>query len=156
MPQGGIFKKEKIKRAALRELREEVGTKNVEILAKSANWLTYDLPDKLVGEALGGKFRGHRYRWIAMRFLGADDEIDISNKNGYPAEFDEWRWVELDEVVDLGFSFRREVYEQVVNEFGQYATVSPETRNHKKIFDRIRSDFFSSNYRLFASNMSQQ
>ena len=122
MPQGGIYVGEKKRYAALRELTEEVGTDNVELLAKSNELYSYDLPDELLGVALGGKYRGHRYKWFAMRFLGKDDEIDISDKGGYKAEFDDWQWVPIDKIPELSFSFRRKLYEQIVNEFRRFAT----------------------------------
>jgi putative (di)nucleoside polyphosphate hydrolase len=140
MPQGGINEGEKKKQAALRELMEELGTDNVEVLAKSASWLTYELPEGLMGVALGGKYRGHRYKWFAMRFLGSDDEINISGTDNFKAEFDDWRWVDIDEVAELGFSFRRKLYEQVADEFRKYTTISDEKseeKNSNGFFQRL-------------------
>jgi len=119
MPQGGIIMGEKPSHAALRELKEEVGTDNVKILGKSADWLSYDLPDELLGVALGGRYCGHKYKWFAMRYLGADDEIDISGKDRNKAEFDDWRWVHVRKIEDLGISFKENVYHKVIKEFGQ-------------------------------------
>ena len=138
MPQGGIYVGEKKKYAALRELMEEVGIDNVELLGKCNDLHSYDLPDELLGVALGGKYRGHKYKWFAMRFLGSDDDIDISDKGGYKAEFDDWRWVPIDEIPDLSFSFRRDVYEQVVKEFRQFAVAMPKQKRFKRVLDRIR------------------
>lgn len=138
MPQGGIYVGEKKKYAALRELMEEVGTDNVELLGKSDCLYSYDLPDELLGVALGGKYRGHQYKWFAMRFLGKDNEIDISDKGGYKAEFDEWRWVDIDEVPDLSFSFRKKLYEQVVKEFRPIAVPMPKQKITQRVLDRIR------------------
>ena len=44
MPQGGIDKGESPRQAALRELKEEVGTDKAEIIGEMEDWLTYDLP----------------------------------------------------------------------------------------------------------------
>jgi 8-oxo-dGTP pyrophosphatase MutT (NUDIX family) len=41
MPQGGIDEGEEPCAAAFRELREEIGTGNAEILAESRSWLFY-------------------------------------------------------------------------------------------------------------------
>jgi len=49
MPQGGIDKGENPRQAALRELKEEIGTDKVEILGESRMWLKYDLPAELAG-----------------------------------------------------------------------------------------------------------
>ncbi|MDP6208237.1 MAG: ROK family protein, partial [Roseibacillus sp.] len=57
LPQGGIDEGEEPKQAALRELEEEIGTANVDILGESRKWLSYDLPPDLVGEAWRGAAR---------------------------------------------------------------------------------------------------
>jgi putative (di)nucleoside polyphosphate hydrolase len=48
MPQGGIDEGEDPRAAALRELKEEVGTDEAEFLAESQGWLHYELPAKIV------------------------------------------------------------------------------------------------------------
>ena len=60
MPQGGIDKGENPRQAALRELKEEIGTDKVEILGESRMWLKYDLPAELAGGIWGGRYRGQR------------------------------------------------------------------------------------------------
>jgi putative (di)nucleoside polyphosphate hydrolase len=117
MPQGGIEKFEPPRVAALRELREETGVTNVEIIAEHPNWLTYELPDSLLGIALKGRYRGQRQKWFAMRFLGDDREIDIASKEGTKAEFDTWRWVPIATVPKLIVPFKRDLYEQVTRAF---------------------------------------
>ena len=56
--------------AALRELEEETGVTSVELLAEAPGWLSYDLPEELLGIALKGRYRGQRQKWFAMRFTG--------------------------------------------------------------------------------------
>jgi putative (di)nucleoside polyphosphate hydrolase len=121
MPQGGIGQKEKPIEAALRELAEETGVKSVELLAKTDDWLTYELPPHLLGIALKGRYRGQRQRWFAMRFLGSDSEIDIRPRKRLKAEFDAWRWVPMDDVPSLIVPFKRPMYETLVAEFGRLA-----------------------------------
>lgn len=121
MPQGGIDEGETPRLAALRELHEEIGTNNAEIIAESRQWLTYDLPPEALGTALKGKYRGQKQKWFAMRFLGRDEDIDIAAKPGHKAEFDAWRWVQVRELPDLVVPFKRATYEAVVAEFGDLA-----------------------------------
>ena len=119
MPQGGIDQGETPKAAALRELKEEIGTGKAEILAESRDWLTYDLPPELIGIALKGKYRGQKQKWFAMRFTGTAADIDIAADDHQ--EFSDWRWVPIDELVELIVPFKRAVYEQVVAEFAHLA-----------------------------------
>ena len=120
MPQGGIDNGEKPKVAALRELKEETGTANAEIIGKTKDWLKYDLPVEAIGVALKGKYRGQMQKWFALRFLGEDSEINISPE-GHRPEFDAWQWVPVTQLSALVVPFKRDVYCQVVNEFGHLA-----------------------------------
>jgi len=131
MPQGGIVEGEKPRLAALRELKEEIGTNNVKVLGKSSGWIKYDLPDKLLGVALGGKYRGHKYKWYVMAFRGSDDEIDITDNNGFKAEFDDWRWVDVMDVEGLGVAFKEKLYRQVIKKFSHFADNSSKSVTQK-------------------------
>jgi putative (di)nucleoside polyphosphate hydrolase len=121
MPQGGIEKYEPPRLAALRELREETGVTSVEIIAEHPDWLTYELPEALIGIALKGRYRGQRQKWFAMRFTGVDTEIDIAAGEGLKAEFESWRWAPIAIVPKLIVPFKRDVYEQVTGAFGHLA-----------------------------------
>ena len=124
LPQGGIDAGESPRQAAYRELEEEVGTANADIIAESPRWLTYDLPPQAVGRALKGRFGGQRQKWFAMRFKGSDAEIDIGERPGHRPEFDAWRWAGLDEIVGLVVPFKRSVYEALVAEFAPLISAS--------------------------------
>ncbi|RJF88652.1 RNA pyrophosphohydrolase [Oleomonas cavernae] len=114
MPQGGIDPGESPEVAALRELKEEVGTDKAEIIAQSRDWLTYDLPADLIGKLWKGRYRGQRQKWLAMRFLGDDRDIDIAT---HEPEFMAWRWIEPDLLPDVIVPFKRDLYTQIVAEF---------------------------------------
>jgi putative (di)nucleoside polyphosphate hydrolase len=119
LPQGGIDPDEDPAVAVFRELEEEIGTANAEILAEHPEWLTYDLPPHLVGVALKGRYRGQKQKWFALRFLGAESEIDLSRDPD--PEFDAWRWAPLSELPALAVDFKRPVYEVLAREFGRFA-----------------------------------
>lgn len=114
MPQGGIDKGETGKQAALRELKEEIGSDNAEIIAESEGWLHYDLPPDLIPSVWHGRYRGQSQKWYVMRFLGQDSEIDIETEE---PEFSSWRWVELDALPELIIPFKRKLYQDLVEEF---------------------------------------
>ncbi len=118
MPQGGISKGEEPLAAAWRELEEETGVTRAELVAEHPGWLSYDLPEPLLGIALKGKYRGQRQRWFAFRFTGDDSEIDISARGGRKAEFDQWRWERPEAISGLAVPFKRDIYDAVVRGFG--------------------------------------
>ncbi len=121
MPQGGIDPGEDPWPAALRELREETNIRSVERLGEIAQWLNYDIPPEIAGQAWNGKYRGQTQKWFALRFTGAENEIDIAHPAGaQEAEFSAWRWAPLQDLADLVVPFKRKVYERVVKEFAKF------------------------------------
>lgn len=124
MPQGGIDPGEEPWPAAVRELREETNIHSVERIGEVADWLKYDIPRDIVGQAWKGKYRGQTQKWFAMRFTGAESEIDVVQPNGAPeAEFGAWRWESIQNIPDLVVPFKRAVYDRVVREFQHLAKV---------------------------------
>ena len=122
MPQGGIDENEDPYKAALRELYEETNIRSVQKLGEIADWLAYDIPREVIGDAWGGKYRGQKQKWYALRFTGEEAEIDIANPaSGHELEFVEWRWAESSELPALVVPFKRTTYERVVGEFGKFA-----------------------------------
>jgi len=119
LPQGGIDPGEEPRGAVLRELAEEIGTDRAEIIGEHPDWLTYDLPDHLIGLALGGRYRGQRQRWFALRFTG--DDRDIRLDAGLHPEFDAWRWIELAELPALAVPFKRPIYMILAQAFAPLA-----------------------------------
>jgi putative (di)nucleoside polyphosphate hydrolase len=119
LPQGGLDPGEDPEAAVLRELSEEIGTRNAKVIGRMAEWLNYDLPAHLVGKALGGKFRGQTQLWFALRFLGEDSEIRLDADAHQ--EFDAWRWAELSSLPGIAVPFRRPIYERLAQDFARYA-----------------------------------
>jgi putative (di)nucleoside polyphosphate hydrolase len=124
MPQGGIDRGEDPWPAALRELHEETSINSVERLGEIADWLSYDIPHDIVGQAWGGKYRGQTQRWYALRFTGDDSEIDIATPGGglHQPEFIAWRWEPIANLPSLVVPFKRATYERVVAEFSKFTT----------------------------------
>src|ERR1700679_4139230 len=104
MPQGGIDHGESPQEAALRELKEEIGTDSAEPLREMDGWLDYDLPQHLLGVALKGRYRGQRQKWIAMRFTGKDGDIDL---NTHEPEFAEWKVLAMEALPRMIVPFNR-------------------------------------------------
>lgn len=123
MPQGGLDPGEEPFACALRELYEESSIKSVEHLGEVDDWLTYDIPRAIVGQAWKGKYRGQKQKWFALRFTGQETEIDVERPGGgaHKPEFAAWRWVPMQDLPDLVVPFKRPVYERVVKEFAHLA-----------------------------------
>lgn len=114
MPQGGIDAGEDPETAVFREMKEEIGTDNAEIVAVTEDWINYDLPDELIGKVWKGRYRGQTQKWFLLRFNGDDSEIDIETEH---PEFNAWRWASFNDLTDLVIPFKRESYQQVMAAF---------------------------------------
>jgi len=110
MPQGGIDPGEEYFSAALRELKEETGIENVELIKEIDETLTYELPSNLLGIIWKGKYRGQKQRWFIMRFKGNDSEINLKT---HKPEFFDWKWVDIDEITKVAVNFKLEVYNKI-------------------------------------------
>jgi len=118
MPQGGIDEGEEPLTCAFRELKEEIGTDKATLLKESRDWYTYDLPEDIIPKIWGGKFRGQKQKWFAMRFVGSDSDINIETEE---PEFSQWQWIEPQKLPDIIVPFKRELYRALVEEFSQRA-----------------------------------
>ncbi len=117
MPQGGIDASETPREAALRELKEEIGTAAAEIIGESRDWLQYDLPAELACVVWGGRYRGQRQKWFLMRFAGRDSDIHLATEH---PEFDAWRWVAPARLPELIVPFKRKLYTDILAEFHEH------------------------------------
>lgn len=115
-PQGGIDEGEDAQKASLRELYEETSITSVSLITDVPGWLTYDLPDHLIGVALKGKYRGQKQRWFVYRFDGPESEINVTTPpDGHDAEFDAWEWVPLEQATQRAVAFKVPLYEAIID-----------------------------------------
>ena len=113
MPQGGVDKNEDLLQAAKRELKEETNIKTVAVIKELNEWLTYDLPENLLGKLWKGKYRGQKQKWFIMKFLGKNEEINIKTKQ---PEFLDWKWIEPLELTKVAVDFKVNVYKKLKEE----------------------------------------
>jgi len=119
LPQGGVDEGERLEAAALRELEEELGTNNVEIIDRSEDWLQYDLPEDIRPKVWGGRFRGQQQIWFVMRFLGEDTEINLDTEH---PEFSDWKWLSWDELDRVIVPFKRQLYQELKKRYAFLAS----------------------------------
>lgn len=117
MPQGGVDENEDYETAAKRELFEETGIQSIRIIKKSKGIYTYNLPEYLLGKIWKGKYMGQKQNWFLMKFLGPDSEINLNQK--YP-EFNQWKWVDIDDLPRLIVPFKKKLYLSVIQEFSKF------------------------------------
>ena len=113
MPQGGVDKGESCIEAMKRELLEETGIKNIEILKEIDRWIEYELPDYLLGKIWKGKYRGQKQKWFIVRFIGKDEEINLQTSH---PEFIEWKWIEAENLPNVIVKFKKKLYENLLPE----------------------------------------
>jgi len=122
MPQGGIDPGEEPLAAAKRELHEETGVTQVDLLAESDHWHCYDIPENNRPRHWQGRHIGQCQRWFAFRFTGDDSAVDL---DVHEPEFSLWRWATPEEVLDLVVPFKRQVYQAVIDEFRPFLVERP-------------------------------
>ena len=110
-PQGGIDEGESPKEALLRELKEEIGTDEVEILAEMPEWLSYDFPKTIAKKMYPYDGQTQKYFLVKLK-KGAK-----INLNTEIPEFKEYKFVPVDKVFDYVKSFKRPVYKKVIDYF---------------------------------------
>ena len=113
MPQGGINKNENFLCAANRELKAETSVESVKLIKEIDNWLTYELPKDLLGKIWKGKYKGQKQKWFIMRFVGNEKEINLKTKN---PEFKDWKWIDINQLLDVVVRFKFDVYKSIVKE----------------------------------------
>ena len=115
MPQGGIDELEKPEEAVWREMMEEIGTNKAKLIKVSNQWINYDIPaDTLKTLPWGHKYKGQTQKWFAFQFTGTDSDINVRTAN---PEFSEWKWTNIDSIIDNIVPFKREVYSKILQEF---------------------------------------
>lgn len=114
MPQGGILTGETPSRAVFREMKEEIGSDAGNIIAETKKWYSYNIPDFLISKLWSGQFKGQKQKWFLVEFTGSDSDINVDTET---PEFREWRWVPVDEILDIIVPFKKRLYSAVLKEF---------------------------------------
>ena len=115
MPQGGIDQNEIPEEAVWREMMEEIGTNNADLIHTSSQWLNYEIP-KATLKTLpwGERYVGQTQKWFVFRFTGKNTDINVGTEN---PEFSEWKWTNQNTLTNNAVPFKKNLYEKVLQEF---------------------------------------
>ncbi len=110
-PQGGIDKGESPKQALFRELKEEIGTDQVDVVAEYPNWVSYDFPASVAQRMAPYDGQTQKYYLVKLR---KGTKININTK---VPEFSEYKFVSTEKLNDYITFFKRTVYKKVLKYF---------------------------------------
>ena len=110
-PQGGIDDGESADEALHRELEEEIGTRDIEIIAEYPEWVSYDFPPAIAKKMY--PFDGQIQKYYLVK-LKKGAKVNINTKI---PEFSEYKFVPTKNIYDYITFFKRTVYKQVLKYF---------------------------------------
>jgi len=111
-PQGGIDEGETPEEALYRELKEEIGCNDIEIIAEFPEWITYDFPNVISKKMY--PYRGQTQKYFLVRLK---DGADIDLKAYEIPEFEEYDFVTYEELFKRITYFKRKPYRKVIDYF---------------------------------------
>lgn len=113
-PQGGIDEGEAPEAALLREVWEELGTRDLVIVRRGDKIVRYDFPTGLDNK-IAKKWRGQIQTWFLAHFVngGSPDLLKAPDH-----EFVETRWVQPQQAVDGIVTFKRSAYIEGLTSLG--------------------------------------
>lgn len=112
-PQGGIDKGESAREALFRELKEEIGTDKIQVIAEYPDWIAYDYPENIMKKMRPYFGQTQRYYLVKLK-KGATINLDTK----YP-EFSDYKFVKPEHLFDDMTHFKTPIYKKVIKYFKQ-------------------------------------
>ena len=100
---------------------------HVRILARTRDWLRYEVPEHYIRKDARGHYRGQKQIWFLLKLLGRDSDMNL-RATDHP-EFDAWRWNDYWVPLDVVIEFKRGVYQLALTELARFL---PKTNYHNR------------------------
>lgn len=124
-PQGGLHEGETPEAALFRELYEEIGLTEADVAVEACTpeWLPYRLPEHLIRRHQTPICYGQKQKWFLLRLMSQENQICLTRTD--TPEFDSWRWVNYWYPLKHIIEFKRQVYQQVLQDFSGILSIPP-------------------------------
>src|SRR5262249_30610060 len=100
---------------------------HVRIIARTRDWLRYEVPEHYIRKDARGHYRGQKQIWFLLKLLGRDSDMNL-RATDHP-EFDAWRWNDYWVPLDVVIEFKRGVYQLALTELARFL---PKTNYHNR------------------------
>jgi len=117
-PQGGIDDGETPQDALFRELEEEIGTRDIEIVCEYPSWLSYDFPNKVSKKMY--PFDGQKQKYFLVK-LKPDAVINLETKE---PEFIDYKYVSYENIFEHIAHMKKPIYKKVLGYFKKNGYIS--------------------------------
>ena len=118
-PQGGVNVGESEEQALFRELKEEIGTRDVNIIKVGKKRIRYHYPLKvkrvLDQQPQWRLFRGQQQCWFLLHLNCHTDKISFNHD---PIEFDSFQWINPRKGLNMVVPFKRKAYRKGLRMLG--------------------------------------
>ncbi len=116
-PQGGVHDDETLEATLYRELAEEIGLQqtDVVVLGCTKDWLYYRIPENMQRKYRKPICIGQKQKWYLLQLQCPEQKLRLDLSDS--PEFDSWCWVDYWYPVNHVIKFKRNVYQRVLNEF---------------------------------------